>query len=83
MPLEKFNRSRAQEVRVHIDNMELQLESLTAQLRNAKKELQERCPHPDDYVKKLTEVKQTGTRKPLEIWVCDLCKGTQSVKGEG
>ena len=82
MALETFSKSRAQEARANLDNMRLELEALVARIQALNDELQERCPHPDEHVKKLDSwyAKQAGMPKII-LTHCGICGKTKSQKG--
>jgi DNA-binding TFAR19-related protein (PDSD5 family) len=76
MALEKFNRSRAQEAHARLQNMRLEYESLAESIEEAQIELRQRCPHPDEFVVKLDEIRpsrQNKLFKSHELWLCKLC----------
>jgi hypothetical protein len=81
--MEMFNKSRAQEMRGAIDNLVSQVEDLDKKLNGMKTELRERCPHPDEYVRKIdsfTPMRGFGGNK-IHIYYCSLCEQTTKKKG--
>lgn len=79
---EMFSKSRAQEFRINIDNLASQVEEMDKRLSDMKIELRERCPHPDDHVRRLDTFRSTPHSKTrTELWYCDLCHATITRKG--
>jgi archaellum component FlaC len=81
--MEMFNKSRAQEMRGNIDNLASQVEDMDKKLSGMKTELKERCPHPDDYVRKIDSVlpMRGFNGKKIHIYYCSLCEQTTKRKG--
>jgi len=74
--MEMFNKSRAQEASAKLQSMRLEYEALRERIFEAEKELRSRCPHPDEFVVKLDEIRpsrQNKLFKSHELWLCKLC----------
>lgn len=80
--MEMFNKSRAQEASMALENMRNTYKDLGIKIKNAEAELKARCPHPDEFVKKLDIVKNPNPllHKPKALYLCKLC-GTTKRKG--
>jgi hypothetical protein len=81
MASEKYSKSRAQEVRMQLQHKMNDYESLGKTIEALKWELREHCPHPDEYVTKLTDFRQSLTNKRTALWYCKLCQQTKGVEG--
>lgn len=82
MKLETFSKSRAQEVKVALDNLIQQYEEMGVRVDEMKKELRARCPHPDEFMRKLDSIRTNKMFKPIDWWYCDMCHTSFTKKGE-
>lgn len=84
MKLETFSKSRAQEVRVALDNLIQQYKEMGVRIDEMKNELRARCPHPDGYMRKLDSLRPKNPilHAPVDWWYCNMCHTTFTKKGE-
>jgi hypothetical protein len=75
--MELFNKSRAQEAKAQIERLVEEIMTKEAVLSAMREELKERCPHPDEYVVKLQNIRTTGTKRSA-LYACKLCGQTKT-----
>ena len=91
MTKDKWNKSRAQEVSQRVKGLYDQIAQLQETRKKLQAELKENCPHPDDHVRKLDEFRSTNVNRTRpdgrlllrELWYCELCSKTMTLKGVG
>jgi len=74
---EKQSKSRAQEIRMRIDALDNDILAGQARVNALRSELKLICPHPDEYVKKLTDFRGSKINKRVALYVCKLCGQTK------
>jgi hypothetical protein len=67
---------------VNLANLEADYEKMGRQIDSMRKELKERCPHPDEFVKKLESYPvRPGKAQRITLSYCGLCRSTMNTKG--